>query len=100
MCDNRARGDESDDSLTDLSRSEDSEDVSEDDGATQGWNSMGHPQKQESLRVKLTKGPGMLSLEMSAPDPSIGNTKELFKMTLADNWTMCEKLSPGLMSKP
>lgn len=31
---------------------------------------------------------------MSAPDPSIGNSKELFKMMLADDCTMSEKLSP------
>ena len=37
----------------------------------------------------------MPPLEMSAPDPSIGkNSNELFKMTLADDRTMCEKLSP------
>lgn len=39
----------------------------------------------------------MPPLEMSAPNPSIGNSKELFKMMLADDCMMCEKLSsPGL----
>jgi hypothetical protein len=55
------------------------------------------PSKWESLNAKfLSKGPGMLPLlEMSAPDHlSIGNSKELLKMTLTDGHMMCEKLSP------
>ena len=32
--------------------------------------------------------------EISAPDPSLGKSKELFNMTLADEHAMCAKLSP------
>ena len=39
-------------------------------------------------------------MEITAPDPSIGNSKALFGMRLSDEHTMCAKLSPpGLDSK-
>ena len=42
----------------------------------------------------------MPPLEMTAPDPSMGNSKELFKMALADDRTMTTKMSPpGLDAK-
>ena len=36
----------------------------------------------------------MPPLEISAPDPSLGKSKELFNMTLVDERAMCVKLSP------
>ena len=36
----------------------------------------------------------MPPLEISAPDPSLGKSKELFNMTLVDECAMCVKLSP------
>ena len=80
--------------------SEDSEEISEDEGSGRDRGRGERPNTRASLKTKLSKGPGMPPLEMSAPDPSIGNSKELFKMTLADDRTMCKKLSPpGLDSR-
>ena len=59
--------------LTDPSGSEDSEEVSEDEGTRQGHHRRERSSKWASLKAKLSKGPGMPPLEMSAPDPSIGN---------------------------
>jgi hypothetical protein len=39
-------------------------------------------------------GEGFPPLEITAPDPSTGNSKELFKMTLGGDQHMIEKLSP------
>jgi hypothetical protein len=79
---------------TDPSGSEESEEVSEEEGTGNGQRRSEHTSKRASLKTKFSKGPGMPPLEMSTPDPSIGNSKELFKMTLANDRTMCEKLSP------
>ena len=53
-------------------------------------------QKKPHHDVGLTYPP----LALTAPDPSTGNSKELFKMTLASDKQMTEKLSPpGLDAK-
>jgi hypothetical protein len=41
-----------------------------------------------------TDDPGFPPLALCTPDPSIGNSKEFFKIALADDKSMCEKMSP------
>jgi hypothetical protein len=43
---------------------------------------------------KEQAGAGFPPLELTAPDPSTGNAKELFRMTIAGDQQMIEKLSP------
>jgi hypothetical protein len=51
-------------------------------------------------KARLETGLGLPPLEITALDPSIGNSKALFGMMLSDEQTMCTKLSPpGLDSK-
>ena len=58
------------------------------------------PHKRAAEKARLETRPGLPPLEITAPDPSIGNSKALFGMMLSDERTMCMKLSPpGLDSK-
>ncbi len=41
-----------------------------------------------------TDNPGSPPLALCTPDPSIGNSKEFFKISLANDKSMCEKMSP------
>ena len=80
------------------SESSNSEPSSGDDLPNDVGNGTSHASRQSSrcneFKTKLGKGPGMPPLEISAPDPSLGKSKELFNMTLADERAMCVKLSP------
>jgi hypothetical protein len=50
--------------------------------------------KASSPKLKRDSGLGIPPLEMMAPNPLIGDSKELFQMGLVDNQTMCTKMSP------
>jgi hypothetical protein len=55
------------------------------------------PRRESSSREETRKGRGMAvfpPIELTAPDPSTGNSKELFRMTLGGDQQMIGKLSP------
>jgi hypothetical protein len=78
----------------------DFEDSSEDDrpkGKTRMYN---HARGARGGRKRRDDGTGFPPVELTGPDPSTGNSKELFRMTLAGDQSMIEKLSPpGLDAK-
>jgi hypothetical protein len=80
--------------------SETSSGVSDDDDPED--RSEGEDQNRKGRRKNSTRGgrkdqrgdEGFPPLELTAPDPSTGNSKELCRMTLAGDQQMIEKLSP------
>jgi len=54
----------------------------------------GRGQETRTERKLARNEPGYPPVELGAPDPSIGNPKELFKMTIEGDQRMTEKLSP------
>jgi hypothetical protein len=82
---------------------EDTDDESELSGSgTDGSSDPGEKPKSKPKRTAPHQNVGMSypPLALTAPDPSTGNSKELFKMTLASDKQMTEKLSPpGLNAK-
>jgi hypothetical protein len=81
--------------------SEDSEDVtaSEAEDPSEGEDHKPSSKARSARKGKVITNqrvtdPEMPPLEITAPDPSLGNNKELFKMSLADDRTMTAKMSP------